>query len=144
MAYFLSLWRGTHRGLGFDHMIRALATAAVFHGVPRFLIEDDAEEENKGTLGLDDRKGSEKKRQKPTFSDCFRANWSAHLHAVEPGEQVVEDDHVAVDGEERQKTRDRHQEENATRGLQARAAEYGSHERGSREKLVMSCQDSLI
>lgn len=29
-----------------------------------------------------------------------------HLNTVEPGEQVVEDDHVAVDGEERQKTCD--------------------------------------
>ena len=31
-------------------MVRALAAAAVFHGVPRLLIEDNAEEEDKGTL----------------------------------------------------------------------------------------------
>lgn len=49
MEYFLI---GTHRGLGLDHMIRALAAAAVLHGIPRFLIEDNAEEENKGTLGV--------------------------------------------------------------------------------------------
>lgn len=41
------------------------------------------------------------------------------MHTVEPSKQVVEDDHVAVDGEETQKTRDRDQEENATCGLQA-------------------------
>lgn len=46
----------THRGLRFDHMIRPLAAAAVFHGIPRFLIEDDAEEENKGTLEVDNRR----------------------------------------------------------------------------------------
>lgn len=31
-------------------MIRPLAAAAVLHGIPRLLIEDDAEEEDKGTL----------------------------------------------------------------------------------------------
>lgn len=41
---------GTHRGFGFDHMIWVLAAAAVFHGIPRILIEDNAEEENKRTL----------------------------------------------------------------------------------------------
>lgn len=35
-------------------MVGSLAAAAVFHGIPCFLIEDDAEEENKGTLELDD------------------------------------------------------------------------------------------
>lgn len=33
-------------------MVRALAAAAVFHGIPRLLVEDDAEEEHKGTLGV--------------------------------------------------------------------------------------------
>lgn len=37
-------------------MIRTLAAAAVFHGVPRFLIEHNAEEENEGTLGFDNRR----------------------------------------------------------------------------------------
>lgn len=33
-------------------MIRALSAAAVLHGFPRLLIEDDAEKENKRTLEL--------------------------------------------------------------------------------------------
>lgn len=49
-------------------------------------------------------------------------NRRAHLHTVEASEEVVEDDHVAVDGEEREKARDRHQEEDTTCGLQAGAA----------------------
>lgn len=48
----------------------------------------------------------------------------------------MEDDHVAVDGEERQKTSDWNQEENATCSLQAWAAE-------SHEKLVSSWQDDF-
>lgn len=55
-CFFLSLQLGTHRGFGFDHMIRTLAAAAVFHGIPRFLIEHNAEEENEGTLGFDNRR----------------------------------------------------------------------------------------
>lgn len=47
----------------------------------------------------------------------------AHLQTVEAGEQVVEEDDVAVDGEESQETRERDQEENAPGRLQARAAE---------------------
>lgn len=54
--FSLASQRGTYRGFGFDHMIRTLAAAAVFHGIPRFLIEHDAEEENKGTLVLDNRR----------------------------------------------------------------------------------------
>lgn len=60
----------------------------------------------------------------------------AHLNTVEPSEQVVEDDHVAVDGEEREETCDWNQEENATWGLQARAAE--SHEK------VVRCREDAI
>ena len=40
----------THRGLGLDHVIWALAAAAVAHGFPGILVEDDAEEEDEGTL----------------------------------------------------------------------------------------------
>lgn len=88
-------------------MIRPLAAAAVFHGVPCFLIEDDTEEENKGTLELDDMKRLKvSKKAQLNLSSSFRVKRRAHLHAVETSEQVVEDDHVAVDGEEREKTRD--------------------------------------
>lgn len=67
----------------------------------------------------------------------------AHLQTVEPSQQVVEDDHVAVDREERQKTSDWNQEENATWGLQARAAEYESHEGEHREKSLRGFQDNF-
>lgn len=40
----------THCSLRFDHVVWALAAAAVFHGIPGLLVEDDAEEEDKGTL----------------------------------------------------------------------------------------------
>lgn len=39
-----------YRGLGLDHVIRAFAAAAVAHGVPRLLVEHNAEEEDEGTL----------------------------------------------------------------------------------------------
>lgn len=101
------LLRGTHGGLGFDHVIGSLAAAAVFHSVPCFFIEDNTEEENKGTLELDDRKRLKvSKKAQLSRSSSFRVNRWAHLHTVETSEQVVEDDHVAVDGEECEKTRD--------------------------------------
>lgn len=92
-------------------MIRALAAAAVFHGIPRLLIEDNAEEENKRTLRLGERRRTRIREeiQKSTIQSVSRGwggNCVDHLNTVEPGEQVVEDDHVAVDGEERQKTCD--------------------------------------
>lgn len=40
----------THRGLGLDHVIWTLAAAAVTHGFPGILVEDDAEQEDEGTL----------------------------------------------------------------------------------------------
>lgn len=40
----------THCGLGFDHVLRTLAAAAVLHGVAGLLVEDDAEEEDEGAL----------------------------------------------------------------------------------------------
>lgn len=40
----------THRGLRLDHVIGSLAAAAVLHGLPRLLIEHDAEEEDEGAL----------------------------------------------------------------------------------------------
>lgn len=80
-------------------MIRTLAAAAVFHGIPRFFVEHNAEEENKGTLGLDNRREKVRTKDWSFLSDCFTENTRAHLHTVEPSEQVVEDDHVAVDGE---------------------------------------------
>lgn len=89
-------------------MVRALAAAAVFHGVPRLFIEDNAEEEDKGTLGVGEKaKGRESGQpQKSTCPTHLGGKPRAHLQTVEPSEQVVEDDHVAVDGEERQKTCD--------------------------------------
>jgi len=60
------LWIGTHRGFGLDHVIRALAAAAVFHSIPCFLIEDDAEEENKRTL-----KWHETKKEESQHNDKY-------------------------------------------------------------------------
>lgn len=65
---------GTHRGLGCDHLIWALAAATIFHGIPCFLIEDNAEEKDKRTLGLDNR-GEGMQNKAESFSQCcFRAN----------------------------------------------------------------------
>ena len=44
-------------------MIGALAAAAVFHGVPRLLVEHDAEEKDEGTLGWR-RESDERKKEK--------------------------------------------------------------------------------
>ena len=56
----------THRGLGFDHVIGPLSTAAEFHGGPRLFVEHDAEEEDERTLERDrDReRESERDRQR--------------------------------------------------------------------------------
>lgn len=102
-------------------MIRALSAAAVLHRSPRLLIEDDTEKENERTLEL--HKTNREKISRTTRDGSFQ-RWkeSAHLHTVEACKQVVEDDHVAVDGQKSQKTRDGNQEEDAARGLQAGAA----------------------
>ena len=80
------------------------------------------------------RKEGQEKTTEITNVNSLGGKWMAHLHTVEASEQVVEDDHVAVDGEERQETRDGNQEEHASCRLQAGAA-------GSHEKLVRSCQE---
>lgn len=56
-------------------MVRALAAAAVFHGVPRLLIEDDAEEEDKGTLGVGKKVKKGRESGKPTESKPVRLIW---------------------------------------------------------------------
>lgn len=103
-------------------MIRTLSAAAVLHRVPRLLIEDDAEKENKRTLELQKIRRaniSKTKKQPETIRSGIRQRRGApHLHTVKSCKQVVEDDHVAVDGEKSQKTRDGNQEEDATRRLQ--------------------------
>ena len=56
-------------------MIRALAAAAVFHGGSRLLIEDDAEEEDKGTLEVgqqEKRRGGVRKMSEVDPSDWFQ------------------------------------------------------------------------
>lgn len=128
---FISSVKRTHCSLRFDHVVWPLAATAVFHGIPGLLVEDDAEEEDKGTLwGGQKREGKglgKPKNSKPDRS-ILQGKWRAHLQTVESSEQVVEDDDVAVYGEESQKTCDWNQEEDATCCLQAWAAEYGSHE----------------
>lgn len=86
-------------------------------------------------LGTEEERGSGKTTE-ITNVNSLGGKWMAHLHTVEASEQVVEDDHVAVDGEERQETRDGNQEEHASCRLQAGAA-------GSHEKLVRSCVRSV-
>lgn len=65
MEYFISflfyiyLVKRTHCSLRFGQVVRTLAAAAVFHGIPGLLVEDDAEEEDKGTL-----EGGQKRRRR--------------------------------------------------------------------------------
>ena len=66
--------RGTHWGLGFDHVIRTLAATAVLHGIPRFLIEDNAEEENKGTLDDRGREEGEKNHRNQPVNEILQGN----------------------------------------------------------------------
>lgn len=92
------------------------------------LLKTMRKKKTKGPWRVGQQTGRGKVRKMTGIKLQDRWEWGAHLHTVEPGEQVVEDDHVAVDGEERQETRDWGQEENATCGLKARAAENTSHE----------------
>lgn len=64
----------THCSLRLDHVVWPLAAAAVFHGIPGLLVEDDAEEEDKGTLeGGQKRegKGLEKTKKIANLTDLF-------------------------------------------------------------------------
>lgn len=54
----------------------------------------------------EEEKEGEKNHRNPPVNTVLQGKWGAHLDTVEASEQVVEDDHVAVDGEQRQKTCD--------------------------------------
>lgn len=60
----------THCSLRLDHVVWPLAAAAVFHGIPGLLVEDNAEEEDKGTLeGGQKREGKGLGKQKNSKPD---------------------------------------------------------------------------
>lgn len=106
-------------------MVRALAAAAVLHGAPRLLVENNSEEEDKRTL---EEVGQQKRRRavrKTKGGGGSGGRRRAHLQTVEAGKQVVEDDDVAVDGEQSQETGERDQDEDASGRLQARTAAHG-------------------
>ena len=72
----------THRGLGFDHVIGPLSTAAEFHGGPRLFVEHDAEEEDERTLERDrDReRESERDRQRQRERERERVTPNTKSH----------------------------------------------------------------